>query len=600
MHKCWAIIALLALGACDDGTEPGGQIILLPDTDAGSMGGMGGAGGGASMDAAIMPDAAPDLAVADAGPMDAAVLPDMGPAGPDVCAREGLARSDFKPGTGSSFGDIAGDFTVQTLNGPWTLSAQWTGCESYVFLVYFPDLRQGGGGGWIGDQLWDSDVSPLLAVGPPNTRYFFVSFEEDPADRMTRMAQMRTRVVAGLGFGQRLPPDRVHFVTDRLTDIEGSLGAFVTDYLEFMFDPATVVDLGDRGQAQAPLPFAFGIDRLQRWDAGGSMNEVVGRPMIWQMAAYFGHFYNHIAATYERAATDGATEVVLLEERVSERVFTRTVEFPDAASMADVDTVEFDVSVTCPHRNVFACSEWDRIARIEHCRDPECMERTEMVRWITPYWRRGERRWIWDASAFRGWIADGGPQTFRIEMGPGWERATERDTRMVVRLRTQGERPKSTEALRAFGGGSFGAEYNTRAPFAFTPPADATKVELVLILSGHGQTDGDNCAEWCDHRHHFTINDTALPSIRHEGRVGSLRGCADAAAQGVSPGQYGNWAPERAYWCPGLPVEPIHIDLTEHVRLGEENQLAYRATLGSDVEPRGGDIALNAYVVYSR
>ena len=69
---------------------------------------------------------------------------------------------------------------------------------------------------------------------------------------------------------------------------------------------------------------------------------------------------------------------------------------------------------------------------------------------------------------------------------------------------------------------------------------------------------------------------------------------------GVSPGQFGNWAPERAYWCPGLPVAPIHIDLTDAVNLGVENQLDYEATLGANIQPRGGDIALSAYVVYSR
>lgn len=599
-HALLLTLLISAAGtACDDGdgdtAGAGGMIVVLPDAE--TTGGMGGEGGGGGMDMAVMADAAVELdaRVSDAGPQ-----PDMAPPGPDVCETEGLPRLDFKAGDGKlGFGDIAGDFTVETLNGPWTLSAEWTGCESYVFLVYFPDLRQNGGGTWIGDQLWDSNVAPLLADGPSNTHYFFVSFEEDPTDRMNRVAEIRSRVIAGLPFGQRLPP-RVHFVTDRLTEIDGSVGDFVVDYLEFMFDPASVVDLGERGMAQPPLPFGFGIDRMQRWDAGGSLNEVVGRPMIWNMAAYFGQFYNHIADMYHRAATDAATEVVLVEDRVTERVFNTTVMLPDAEAMAEIDTVEVDVSVTCPHRNVFACSEWDRIARIDYCLDAECMERREMVRWITPYWRRGERRWIWDASAFRGWLKDGGEQTFRIEMGPGWERATERDTRMVLRLRTQGERLKATDAEFAFGGGAFNAEYNAREPFVFTPPADATKVELVVILSGHGQTEGDNCAEWCDHRHQFTVNDVALTPIRHDGRVGTLRGCAEAARQGVSPGQFGNWAPERAFWCPGLPVEPIHIDLTEHVELGAENQLTYRATLGADIEPRGGDIALSTYIVYSR
>jgi hypothetical protein len=65
----------------------------------------------------------------------------------------------------------------------------------------------------------------------------------------------------------------------------------------------------------------------------------------------------------------------------------------------------------------------------------------------------------------------------------------------------------------------------------------------------------------------------------------------------VPPGQFGNWAPERAYWCPGAQVEPIRVDLTGQARLGEENELTYRAGLGTGA-PGGGDIALSSYVVW--
>ena len=518
----------------------------------------------------------------------------------DVCEQGGFAQRPFKVEDDTlTFGKIAGNFTVQTLRGPWTLQDQWTGCESYIFLVYFPDLRQNSSGLWAGDQLWNSDVISLLYT-PPNTHYFFISIEEDPEARRIRMVEMNNRMIRSLSAGEQIPARRMHFVTDRLTEIEGSLGAFARDYLDFVFDPDSLVDLGDRGQVQSPLPFIFGIDRLQRWDSGGSLDETVGSPMKFDMASYLGPFYNHIAQVYDQAARDEATEIVLVEGRVSDRIFTQTVDLPETHAMAQFDTLELDVSVTCPHRNVYACSEWDRIARVEYCHDSECNDRDEIARWITPYWRRGERRWIWDVSPFLGWLKEGGSHTFRVEMGPGWERATERDTSIKLRLRLQGDRLRSIDATRAFIGGEFNADYNTREVFTFTPPSDSTRIELVILLSGHGQTSRDNCAEWCDHRHHFKINDVALPIIQHEGEIGSLRGCANAANQGVSPGQFGNWAVERAYWCPGLPITPIHLDITEHVRLGEVNEMTYRATLGADLEPRGGNTVLSSYIVYSR
>ena len=253
-----------------------------------------------------------------------------------------------------------------------------------------------------------------------------------------------------------------------------------------------------------------------------------------------------------------------------------------------------EISVTCPFRSPFACSEWDRIARVEWCADAECAERSEIARWITPYWRRGLRRWVWDATPFLPLMAAGGAQTFRVEMGPGWERATERDTRVALRLHSDGQAPPIWVA-RAFTGGGFGADYNTRDPFTFTAPVGAGRVELVVLLSGHGQTDGDNCAEWCDHRHTFTINGNRLEPIASPQAPGSLDGCAQRAAEGVPPGQWGNWAPGRAYWCPGLPVHALRVDITDNVRPGEENTLEYRGTFRGG-EPRGGDIALSAYV----
>ncbi len=195
-----------------------------------------------------------------------------------------------------------------------------------------------------------------------------------------------------------------------------------------------------------------------------------------------------------------------------------------------------------------------------------------------------------------GLMRAGGAQHFHIEMGPAWERATERHARIALRLASRGG-PRSEGVTHVFGGGGFGAAYNDREPVRVAIPAEATRVELVSILSGHGQTDGDNCAEWCDHRHQFAVNGHELPVLRPDDVVGTLRGCALRVVDGVPPGQGGNWAPGRAYWCPGLPVDAVRVDVTEHVTPGEEAELTYRGNFRG-MEPRGGDIALNAYLVW--
>lgn len=508
---------------------------------------------------------------------------------PEVAACfDGIMPRDFiADGAGLNFGDVAGDFTVNELDGDrWTLSSAYSGCDVYVFVVYHPSYQSS-------EQMFGSDVRALLETDE-NVHYFILSEESDENARRSRMETLRDEISAPPAWDGRL-----HFVVDRATQTLGSIREMMVDYKTWSANPNNVVDLGDRGRAPAPKLVAFGIDRNQTWDPGGSMSEYVGGPASFRMPSYLGMFYNHKARVADEIASTEATEVVVLDETVTERIFTVPVTLPDAGTMAGFDTMEFDVEVTCNERNPFACSEWDRIAHVELCTEggEECTARRELTRWITPYWRRGERRWLIDATPLMGLLTDGGEQTMRVSMGPGWERKTERDVRIALRLRTQGDQPKPIGAERVFTGGSFDATYNDRDTVSFTPPANATRVELVHILSGHGQTTGDNCAEWCDHRHVFSVNGTDLPEIKSQSGIGSTGGCAVYAAEGVSPGQWGNWAPQRAYWCPGLPVPAERIDITSNVTVGSENTLDYRGVFKGGA-PRGGSISLSAYVVW--
>jgi hypothetical protein len=65
----------------------------------------------------------------------------------------------------------------------------------------------------------------------------------------------------------------------------------------------------------------------------------------------------------------------------------------------------------------------------------------------------------------------------------------------------------------------------------------------------------------------------------------------------VVPGQYGNWTPQRAAWCPGQIVKPTRQDITAAVRLGEPNTITYRGGYRGG-EPAGGRIRLSSYLVF--
>ena len=505
-------------------------------------------------------DAPVDVAVPDT--FDAFVEP------PPLCTDP----ATFQDGTGFEYGDVAGDFVVDTLNGAWRFSEQFSGCESYVFVNYAAAT---------GDPVWNSPPVRLLESSPPNVQYFFTSYEDDARPRVE---SLRDAFEDTLELYTEEEADawreRLHFVVTPLLEIEGSAG--------------------DRARNQPGIAEAFGIDRDQRFDPVGSLAQISGGGFMGrlQMAAYAAHYYNYEHDLQARLAAEDATVVPFIDgETVTERVFFRDVELPDAETMAGFDHLDVDVEVICRGRFV-ECSEWDRIALIEVCLDDTCDERHEIVRWITPYSRPGQRRWIIDASPFLADLREGGTQRLRITMGPMWEAATERDVNMSLRLSTRGE-DSSMEVQRAWVGGAFDASYaDAHPPFTLTLPADATRVELVVIVSGHGQTDGDNCAEWCEHEHRFTLNDGTTHEIAFPDEIGRALGCADLASEGVVPGQYGNWAPRRAGWCPGFPVAARRFDLTDDVIAGD-NELVYDASFEGGT-PRGGSISLSAYVVSYR
>lgn len=551
-----------------------------------------------------------DMGTADAGEDDAGAE-DMGPAADPRCEELGLDAIAWQDtGAGNRFGDLAGDFRVQELGREaWGFQENFTGCENMVFFAAY-------GGDAGSDEIFAGEIilDPFVQT-PLNTHYFFVSDVATSGARVGFLQRMERSLDASFDFlgitgeAREAQRARFHLVSSQLSQIEGSVGEFIRSYETFRTSPDGPTSVGDRNgdgvEDFAPTPrlYAFGIDRDQRWDPVGSLAIAVGQPDALRMASFAGAFYDSKANVRARVRDEnaaGAQVVSLVDEDVTERVFNRTVTLPDLGS---ADTLTFDVSVTCPYLNPFACSEWDRIALIEVCLDGEtCEDRREVVRWITPYWRRGNRRWLIDASPFLGLVAEQGPDvTFRIVMGPSWERATERRATMSLRFTETGG-PRSTGAERLYTGGRFDGTYAENHPDqTFTVPAGATRVELVHILSGHGQDGTTNCAEWCDHRHAFSVNGTALETIAHtRNTIFMPTGCAERSGEGIPPGQWGNWPQSRAYWCPGLPVDAIRQDITSLVTPGVESAVSYSANLAGRPPPaeHNANISLNTYVVW--
>jgi hypothetical protein len=128
----------------------------------------------------------------------------------------------------------------------------------------------------------------------------------------------------------------------------------------------------------------------------------------------------------------------------------------------------------------------------------------------------------------------------------------------------------------------FNPSYNeNRPPTIFDVPENATRVEFVTYITGHGWGSAGcyNCAEFCNSKHIFSVNggtyefDTSYP----EAGDGDYCMELETIVQGVIPNQYGTWGFGRAGWCPGMDVTPFITDITEYVEIGDDNIMDYEA-----------------------
>ena len=504
-----------------------------------------------------------------------------------ICEQLGLPIAELQDTSGGGFGDIAGDFTVETTFGTWNLAENFSGCDSYIFVNHL-------GVDGPSDALRSSFDVAVFERAPQNVHWFFLNNDADPE---AGAQQWQTKV------GQALGPlddettefwvERVHFVTEAPGSIVGSVGQFF---------------------AQNPNTRVAGIDRFQRWDFLNSTSDVGGGQFVQSapVMAYTPRWYNFRHAQDRSLAAQEAdmTEVVLMDQvdfpsdgpagpdgpfanNFNHQVWTAT--FPDAQTMAGFDTMEMVLTAECGPDLNEDCGDWDYEAWVNWCDNDACDgERREVFRWITPYARLGVRRWVFNTTPMLALVREGGDHHFqfgmRWNMNPStWD--------MRFRLRNTGQGGAAAELIPAFvGNKTFNDAYNDWAPVEFTPSASATKVELVALISGHGQDEG-NCAEWCNHQHEFTINGADVHMREFPGEVTNLR-CAEAVDEGVVPGQWGNWTPGRAGWCPGLPVQPWIVDITDQVTLDAVNTIEYRGLFGGQpVTGNRGRILLSSYIV---
>ncbi len=533
-----------------------------------------------------------DSVSADASTTDAED-PDAAPdAAPTLSVCEALALPVLPRDTAGPFGslrhDLADDFTMPLADGStWTFADAYTGCESYAFI---PDTIP------VSDvdnaSIWVEGPAGLIAASPLNAHYFFVS-RQSGTTADSALDAMQTAVEAALA------------------DLTPELAAHWSERLHVVAEPAAELNnwVGDAVQGGIGQ-LGLTIDRAQRVRAVGSLADVT-RPDAAQQAAgewpwarnmaYVANearYYNFEADRQVALDAVDATEVQLWQGEVISQFADMTVTLPSADEMADFDTVELDFTQRCPDANALEagnCGAWDYLAHLWLVEgEGEDERRIELGRHITTYHREG--RWIVDITQALIYLADGGERTFRWEWAPEWN-VQPTATWLTLRFSNQdrGERPIAITEL--WGGGTFNAEYNDDRPYINAPiPAEATRVELRTIITGHGAEAGQ-CAEFCNHQHSFLVGNSSYYR-EFTDTIGDDTACMKRVDEGVVPNQWGTWWFGRGGWCPGQEVDPWVVDVTADAEPGEDLNIGYWGYLGGRTPTQAsGNIQMTSFVL---
>jgi len=539
-------------------------------------------GGGAGCgDDAPGGDAGTDALVSDAaidgGEPDAEVLPTH-------CETLGLSERAFVTSTeDASLYALVQDITIPTTEGDVVLSELWTGCDVYLFVQNAPRQTTG----WpLG--IWERDVEALFARLPPNTHVFFTSGSTSAAAITASLETIQEGTAAALlNLGQEEYEwwiERVHYVTVSARDLGGGLG-------DLMTDPG----------------WGLGIDRLGRIRFVGSYadNTRYDNGMGWfapnlSMVANEAIYYNFEAVREDQLAAENATVIpIFTGELVQDATWSGRrsyvdIDLPDAAAMAAFDTLGLDLYLGCQGTDEFGdCPAWDYLVYLYLCDEGDPTQcGTEVGRWITTYHREG--RWVHDISGLLPLLAGGGTRRFAFYSQQPYR------VSLDLRLSNQAKPTRPEEVHYLFSGGTFNATYNdTYDATQVAIPADAVRVELATVITGHGMESPGNCAEFCNTTHHFTVNGTEN-TLDFTPWITNQRGCMDQVDQGTVPNQYGTWWYGRSGWCPGKEVQMVMTDVTSQVTPGTDATIDYHGYYMESDYTGSASIRMSSWLVISK
>jgi hypothetical protein len=227
------------------------------------------------------------------------------------------------------------------------------------------------------------------------------------------------------------------------------------------------------------------------------------------------------------------------------------------------ESITLEYRLRCPGGG---CDPWDRWGNLEVVLgEGDDAVPVEIGRVITPYGVGGT--WEIDVTDLAPVLS--GERTFRSNIDTwvspqGWM--------VTAKLHYVGGRPRHrpVEVVPVLNGWAVYGDptdplQDQLPPMTVPIAADASRLLLRATVTGHGQGNEENCAEFCRKTHTLTAGDESHDWLLWR----------DDCADNPIDNQTGNWQPNRAGWCPGDAVTPeewVVEDLS-----GGDIEVAWRA-----------------------